>query len=148
MRITALITALVLAFPAVSAAAVPVRTGTAVAQAGGAGQAITLEARQLQGSEAITVSGSAAPGATVTITLTALISTDLPTVLVSRHDIVTDVNGRFGAVIPIASAYERGIILNVIATSGPGAAPALAQVVTGAPNAGATVPFENDETGH
>jgi len=145
MRITALLTALALAFPAMAAAATPVRPETALAQAGGSAQnSITLEARQLQGAEAIVVSGMAAPGATVTVTLTALISPDLPTVLVSRHDVQTDVNGRYGAVIPIASAYERGIILNVIATSGTGAAPAQAQLTTGAPNAGATVPLESD----
>ena len=143
MRTAALMTALVLAFPAASAAAVPSRSGDAVAQAGGSVQGqITLEARQLQGAEAITVVGSAPPGATVTITLTALVSEDIPTVLVSRHDVAADVNGRYGAIIPIASAYERGIKLNVLATSAPGVAPAQAQLTTGAPNAGASVQME------
>ena len=104
---------------------------------------VTLEARQLQGAEAIDVQGTAPAGAPVTITLMALISPDLPTVLVSRHDIVSDVNGRFGAVIPIASAYERGIVLTVIATSAPGVASAQAQLTTSAPNAGASVPLEH-----
>ncbi|HET7815139.1 MAG TPA: hypothetical protein VFL13_12285 [Candidatus Baltobacteraceae bacterium] len=143
MRITALITALAVAFPATAAAAVPVRSGALLAQAGSSAQKVTLEARQLQGAEAIAVTGTAAPGATVTVTLTALVSADLPTILVSRHDVAADVNGRFGAVIPIASAYERGITLNVIATSGSGAAPAQVQLTTGAPNAGATVPFDS-----
>jgi hypothetical protein len=140
MRTTALLTALVLALPAVCAAAVPSQTGKAVAQAGSS--VLTLEARQLQGAEAIDVTGTAPPGATVTITLTALISTDLPTVLVSRHDVVTDSSGHFGGAIPIASAYERGIILTVIATA-PGASGAQAQLTTGAPNAGASVPIEH-----
>ncbi|MFN2448177.1 MAG: hypothetical protein ABR508_00080 [Candidatus Baltobacteraceae bacterium] len=144
MRFTAFITALALAFPAVCAAASPIRTGSALAQAGGTAQGqITLEARQLQGAEAIDVSGSAPPGSAVTITLTALISPDVPTVLVSRHDTLADVNGRFGAVIPIASAYERGIILKVIATSATGAASAQAQLTTSAPNAGASVPLDH-----
>ncbi len=104
--------------------------------------AITLEARQLQGSEAIDVQGSAPAGAPVTITLLALVSYDVPTILVSRHDIVTDVNGRFGAVIPIASAYERGTVLKVLATSASGVASAQAQLITGAPNAGESVPLE------
>ncbi|HLI96731.1 MAG TPA: hypothetical protein VKT72_11685 [Candidatus Baltobacteraceae bacterium] len=103
---------------------------------------ITMEARQLQGAEAIDVEGSAPAGAPVTITLLATVSSDLPTALVSRHDVVTDVNGRFGAIIPIASAYERGIVLQVVATSSSGVASASAQLVTEAPNYGVTVPLE------
>lgn len=104
--------------------------------------AITMEARQLQGAEAITVQGSAPAGVPVTITLLAIVSRDVPTIVVSRHDVVTDVNGRFGAVIPIASAYERGTLLQVVATSAPGVASASAQLVTEAPNSGVTVPLE------
>jgi hypothetical protein len=105
--------------------------------------AITLEARQLQGSEAIDVEGKAPSGAPVTITLLAVISQDVPTILVSRHDIVSDVDGRFGAVIPIAAAYEHGTILRVLATSSSGVASAQAQLVSGAPNAGVSVPLES-----
>ncbi|HET9097166.1 MAG TPA: hypothetical protein VFN37_10920 [Candidatus Baltobacteraceae bacterium] len=103
---------------------------------------ITMEARQLQGAEAIDIEGSAPASAPVTITLLAVVSSDIPTIVVSRHDIVTDVNGRFGAIIPIASAYERGTVLRVVATSSPGVASATAQVVMAAPNNGVTVPLE------
>lgn len=103
--------------------------------------AITLEARQLQGFEAIDVEGTAPAGAPVTLTLLALLSPDVPTVLVSRHDVVTDVNGRFGAVVPIASAYERGTLFRVLATSLTGIASAQAQLVTDAPNLGVTIPL-------
>ena len=103
---------------------------------------LTLEARQLQGAEAIGVYGTAPAGAPVTITLLAIVSSDIPTVVVSRHDAVTDVSGRFGLIVPIASAYERGTILRVVATSAPGVAPASAQLVVDAPNAGETVPLE------
>lgn len=118
-------------------------TGTTPADRSEQG-AISLEARQLQGAEAIDVTGAAPAGAQVTLTLLALLSPDIPTVLVSRHDVVSDVNGRFRAVVPIASAYERGTILQVVATSAPGVASAQAQLTTGAPNAGASVPlFDN-----
>jgi hypothetical protein len=103
---------------------------------------ITVEARQLQGAEAIDVEGSAPAGAPVTITLLAVVSQDVPTIVVSRHDVVPDVNGRFSAVIPIASAYERGTLLRVVATSTSGVASASAQLVTEAPNGGITVPLE------
>jgi hypothetical protein len=101
-----------------------------------------MEARQLQGSEAITVEGSAPASAPVTITLLAVVSSDVPTVVVSRNDVVTDANGRFEAIIPIASAYERGTLLRVVATSSPGVASAQTQLVMEAPNNGVTVPLE------
>ena len=103
---------------------------------------ISLEARQLQGAEAIDVEGAAPASAPVTITLLATVSSDVPTIVVSRHDVVTDVNGRFGAVIPIASAFERGTLLEVLATSVPGVGSASANLVTGAPNPGVIVPLE------
>jgi hypothetical protein len=106
--------------------------------------ALTLEARQLQGAEAIYVAGSAPANAQVTITLLATVSPEIPTILVSRHDVVTDATGRFGAVIPIASAYERGVVLTVLATSASGDVSPPAHLVTDAPNAGASVPL----TGH
>ena len=104
---------------------------------------ISLEARQLQGAEAITVDGSAPPNAPVTITLLAIVSSEVPTVVVSRHDLVADVSGRFATVIPIAPAYERGTILRVVASSVPGVGPASAQLVTTSPNDGVDVPLEH-----
>src|SRR5258708_2000964 len=101
---------------------------------------IALQLQALRGSEAIDVQGEAPPNAPITITLLAVVSSELPTIVVSRHDLVTDVNGRFGAVIPIASAFERGTLLRVVATSLPGIAPASSQWITNAPNTGVTVP--------
>lgn len=115
---------------------------TVVAQSDSAHGAISLDVQPLQGSEAIYAGGTAPPNAPVTITLLATVSTDVPTIVVSRQDVVTDVNGRFGAVIPIASAYERGTILKIVATSLPGVVPASAQLVINAPNPGVKVPLE------
>ena len=126
---------------------VPRPRSTAVAQTPTSGStahgSITLEARQLQGAEAISVAGSAPAGAQVTITLLATVSPDVPTILVSRHDVASDATGRFGAVIPIASAYERGTLLTIVATSAPNVASASAHLVTDAPNAGASIPLTN-----
>lgn len=103
---------------------------------------ITMEARQLQGAEAISVNGSAPSGVPVTITLLAVVSSDIPTIVVSRNDVVTDANGRFNAIIPIASAYERGTLLRVVATSASGISSATSQLVMDPPNNGVTVPLE------
>ncbi len=103
---------------------------------------ITMEARQLQGAEALTVDGSAPPSIPVTITLLAVVSSDIPTIVVSRHDVVSDASGRFSTIIPIASAYERGTLLRVVATTASGAGSASSALVIQAPNDGLTVPLE------
>lgn len=102
---------------------------------------ITIDARQLAGSEALSINGRAPSGTPVTLTLLATISPDLPTVVVSRHDVQPDASGQFAAVISISPDYLRGSILRVVATSA-GATPASTTVTVGAPNAGVTVPFD------
>lgn len=113
-----------------SVAAAPPATGS-----------ITLDARRTQGSEALTITGHAPAGSPVTITLLATISPDLPTVVVSRHDVQPDASGQFSAVISNAPDYLRGTLLQVVATSA-GASPASATVTVGPPNPGVTVPFD------
>jgi hypothetical protein len=100
-----------------------------------------VDVHQTAGSEALTVSGHASAGTPVTITLLATISPDLPTVVVSRHDVQPDANGQFQAVIPTAPDYLRGSLLRVVATSA-GSVPASATAIVGQPNAGVTVPFD------
>lgn len=95
---------------------------------------ISIEAQPLAGTEAVTVNGQAPAGAPVTLTLMATISSDLPTILVSRHDVQPDVNGRFSATVPIASDYFHGSLLRVLATSTSGVTPATANVWVDAPN--------------
>jgi hypothetical protein len=102
---------------------------------------ISVDVRHAQGSEALNVSGRAPAGSPVTITLLATISPDLPTVVVSRHDVQPDANGQFQAVISSAPDYLRGSLLQVVATSA-GASPASATVTVGPPNPGVTVPFD------
>jgi hypothetical protein len=103
---------------------------------------ITLDVHPQAGSEALTVSGHAPSAAPVTITLLATLSPDLPTVVVSRHDVQPDANGQFQATISIASDYLRNSTIRVLATSSAGATPASATVTVGAPNAGSTVPSD------
>lgn len=126
--------------PGTGAVLRPGASATTLAQAGLV--SLSLEVQQHPGAEALDVNGTAPRNAPVTITLLATVSSDVPTIVVSRQDVVTDVNGRFGAIIPIASAYERGTILKIVATSLPGVASAAAQFIINAPNAGVTVPLE------
>lgn len=109
--------------------------------------AITLNARPQPGNEAIFVSGSAPSAAPITITLLATLSEDLPTVVVSRHDVQPDANGQFQATIPIAPDYLRNSLLRVLATSAAGSTPASVTLLIGAPNSGVTVPAEQEPHG-
>ena len=104
--------------------------------------ALSVDIHPLSGDEAVTINGQAPAGAPVTLTLLATISSDLPTIVVSRHDVQPDVNGRFSVAVPIASDYTRGSILRVLATSAPGVTPATAQVYVGPPNGDQTLPLD------
>jgi hypothetical protein len=101
--------------------------------------AISLEVHPLEGTEAVVVQGTAPPSAPVTITLMATLSSDLPTVVVSRNDVHTDANGRFAKIISIAPDFLRGSIMDVLATSLSGVTPATAQLIVGPPNGKTTV---------
>jgi hypothetical protein len=107
---------------------------------------ITIDVRPQPGSEAVSVTGHAPSTAPVTITLLATFSYDVPTVVVSRHDVQPDVNGNFSAEVPIAPSFARGTILRVLATSVAGTTPASAQLVVGSPNSGVIVPLEYEPT--
>lgn len=102
--------------------------------------AIQFQVHPLTGSEAVVVTGQAPAGAPVTLTLFATYATDVPTVVVSRNDAHPDASGRFSTIVPIAPAYFRGSLLDVLATSLPGVSAATAQIVVGPPNDKIVVP--------
>ncbi len=104
--------------------------------------ALSFEVHPLEGSEAVVVTGYAPPVAPVTITLLATLSSDIPTVVVSRHDAHPDASGRFQTIISIAPNFLRGSIMDVIATSLSGVTPATAQFIVGSPNGKTSVPAE------
>ena len=103
---------------------------------------IVLNVTQLQGAEALLVTGTAPPWAPVMLTLLATLSSELPNVLLSRHDLTAGSDGRFQAIVPIAPDYVRDSYINVLATSLPGVASAKSQLLIHAPNAGITVPVD------
>ena len=111
--------------------------------AGGAVQgSIILRARQLDDEQTLAIVGQAPPNVPITITLLATLAPELPTVILSRHDVQSDVYGRFDAVVPVASDYWPGTLVTVTATSVPAITPASAYLRLGTPNARASVPPE------
>ncbi|MBV9271702.1 MAG: hypothetical protein JO165_11440 [Candidatus Eremiobacteraeota bacterium] len=121
---------------ALSGAAAPARIADASTNA------LELEARQLPGSEAVLVSGVAAPSAPLSLTLFATISPDIPTVVVGHCDLRSQSDGTFKTVMSIAPAYQRGAIFLVLATGANGARGQV-QPSPRAPNAGISVPFDS-----
>lgn len=109
--------------------------------------AITLNVEQLKGAEAVLINGVAPPTAPVLITMLGLISSDLPNVLLSRHDLQAGPDGKFQAILPIGPDYVRGSYVRVLATSVPGVTSASAQILIDPANAGLTVPFEQQPGG-
>jgi hypothetical protein len=103
---------------------------------------IVLNVTQLQGAEALLVTGNAPPSAPVRITLLATLSSDVPNVLLSRHDLTAGPDGKFQAIVPIAPDYLRDSFIHVLATSLPGVISASSQLLIHPANAGITVPVE------
>jgi len=103
---------------------------------------IVLNATPLKGAEALLVTGDAPPMAPVRITLLATLSSDIPNVLLSRHDLTAGPDGKFQAIVPIAPDYVRDSYIHVLATSLPGVISASTQLLVQAPNDGVKVPVE------
>jgi hypothetical protein len=109
--------------------------------------AIVLNVAPLKGAEAVLVTGQAPPTAPVMITLLATLSSSLPNVLVSRHELQAGPDGTFQAIIPIGPDYTWRSFLNVLATSTPGVTSASAQILLHQPNDGVDVPYEEQPGG-
>jgi hypothetical protein len=103
---------------------------------------IVLNVAPLEGAEALLVTGQAPPSASVMITLLATLSSDIPNVVLSRHNLTAEPDGKFQAIVPIAPDYMRGSFIHVLATSSPGVISASAQLLVQAPNNGLRVPSE------
>jgi hypothetical protein len=103
---------------------------------------IVLNVAPLEGAEALLVTGQAPPSASVMITLLATLSSDIPNVVLSRHNLTAEPDGKFQAIVPIAPDYTRDSFIHVLATSSPGVISASAQLLVQTPNKGLKVPWE------
>ncbi len=104
--------------------------------------ALSLSVTNAEGQEAIVVSGRGPSLAPVQLVLVGTLSSEIPTVLISRHDLRIGRSGRFSTTIPIAPNFSRGTILTVRATSLDTVASAEAKLLVGSPNPHVTVPAE------
>jgi len=120
-------------------AASAVRREASVAEVQGT---ILLTVTPLKGAEALLVSGQAPPSVPVMVTLLATLSSDIPNVLLSRQDLTAGSDGKFQAIVPIASDFMRGTFIHVLATSVPGVISASTQLLVTGPNPGLKVPAE------
>jgi hypothetical protein len=108
---------------------------------------IALSARRHDGAEAIDVTGTAPPGATVEITARARISIDLPVVFLNRLYTVADASGAFSVLLPIAPDYVQGTEVLIQAET-PGTIPAVVSFIVGAPSSGPPITSTDVDNNH
>jgi hypothetical protein len=123
--------------------AIVVQNGSAVTNVSGAIAQLYLA--QVPGKLDIAVSGKAPGNLPITLTFYATLTTQIPDVVVSRNEIVSDANGTFKTDITPASAYYYGGILTVVASSVTGVTPAKSQIVLKAPNDATIVPNDLEQ---
>jgi hypothetical protein len=116
---------------AISALLVPIAVQSADAPAS---QVISITATRTIGAQAVTIAGDAPAGGSLDAALYARFSQDLPTVLLSRHSIVTDANGHYNATLTTASGFFRNAIVTVVVTSPAAGSSARASIIIGPPN--------------
>jgi hypothetical protein len=122
---------------AAAAAANQARTDVIVGEAQGA---IVLQATQLNGAEALLITGQAPPTLPVMITLLATLSPEIPNVLLSRQTLTAGPDGKFQGIVPISPDYMRDTFVHVLATSLPGVTSANTELLLHEPNPDAHVP--------
>lgn len=98
--------------------------------------AITLHMKQIQGREALLLSGTAAANDAITITLTGELSNDLPSVILNRYTVMTADDGSYSLSAGIGQQTHRGTTIAASAKSSTGATSAVARIVVDAPNFG------------
>jgi hypothetical protein len=106
------------------------------------GGTISLNVRQLPGSQSLAISGSAPPSAPITVTIKETFWDEVPDVVLNRDDVDADNDGHFEAIVPVAPGYFRGGIITVVASSLPGVTTASAKIVLRPPNNGVVVPAQ------
>ena len=118
--------------------AIVVQNGSARAVVSGAISGLTLS--QAAGSQHIHIQGKAPANVPVTLTLYGTFTTEIPDVVISRNEVVSDADGSFKTEISPASAFYHGAILTLVASSVTGVTSAKAQIVLEAPNGNVNVP--------
>jgi hypothetical protein len=141
LALAALVTAVATTAPSLAAtrAAGPEKVAAAPAAA-----AVSLDLHQVPGSYRIAVSGKAPASTPVVLTLLGTVSSDLPDLVLNRRFIVSDAAGNFNVVVSPAGDYFTNGLLTLVASSPSGATLAKSQIVLKAPNAGVSVPNEEE----
>lgn len=104
---------------------------------------VGLKATHVEGSQALAVTGTAAPGAPITLHLMARLSSSIPDVSVSRTRVVADRNGFFSARVSIAPVYFNGALLTVVANGEGDSTRSVTAEVNEFPNGHTKVPSED-----
>ncbi len=117
----------------------PARPPTPATTATGA---LTVEARQIVGRDAIAISGHGPADVPVTVVLSGEISRDLPLVIFSRTSTRTAADGSFSVDIGIVAGQPRDTTIVASVTSLKGVTPANARLVLKAPSPAVDSPLD------
>jgi hypothetical protein len=112
--------------------AIVVQNGSSVANATGSISNLTLV--QVPGKQDITAAGKAPGNLPITLTLTAAFSQDVPDVVLSRNEVVSDADGSFKTDLSPAPAFYHGAVITLVASSVSGVSSAKATIVLKSPN--------------
>jgi hypothetical protein len=123
---------------------ITVMQGPASGAAAVTGSITGLTLVQAPGKQEVSVGGKAPANAQITLTLIGTFSSEVPDVVLSRHEVLADVDGTFKTDLSVAPGYYRGGILTLVASSGPGISPAKAHIVMKAPNGNVSVPNDQE----
>jgi hypothetical protein len=105
-----------------------------------------FQVRQIPGTEQVDVRGKApAPDVPVTLTLIGTFSSEIPDTVLTRRQVFSGPDGSFYANVSVTPGNLRGALLTMVASSVPGVASASIRFEMKAPNAGLTVPVEQEE---
>ncbi len=104
------------------------------AQAAVPSDAVTLDAHQIPGRETLVLTGNGPAGATILLTLSGELSTDLPVVVLSRTSVTTATDGTFSAEVHYGQDTHPRTILIARASTLAGASSAYARVTIGVPS--------------
>lgn len=96
--------------------------------------ALTVAATPTTISDAVVVSGSGPANLPLTITLSADVARDLPRILLSRTNVVTDAAGNYSVQISTAPLHLQKSVVLVSATSVPGVSAAHVSFILGQPS--------------
>jgi hypothetical protein len=99
-----------------------------------AGSPLTISAHYIDATSTIAASGTGPAGAPIQVVVKAILSRDIPAIIVSRATAYAAADGSYRAVVSVLQLTFPNSALQFVATAGPNVVPALTTIQLGPPN--------------